>query len=566
MQSNDVLTTLREFGISFDEKANKWSLHSSNDLHSFLASTGIKGFYPFGIRKLNLDDFFSGRLNFELDPIEKDIHEMTHLMCKLIYDDTFVHSENYFEQIVSFEGGLRQTRYIATKKLKIPDDNSGIEYELSRPSLEYILLSFQKFFEEDVNSIIELPSLVKEAFFDSNEYIQAINEEERFKNNVFRAKKSVDRPIKYNFQITASKLLIEIRIVESEFDTFLEILDALKLFKDLGETNTDKLTHGLIDGFEDDIIKKFNRYKRYYRKLDHNNVNKRIESYERRKLISERRLRRLKNFENFLSEGIFRNVWTLKVRSKNDLELEEFENLSNSFLFYLNYNDLPVFKIYPRLFESLKSDYYSEFNFKHYKKELVYYYHRGLKTDDPTLSFLSFYHVIEFYCKKFADHYSVEDVRKFLNDPNFSAEDEKKIIKLINNIQRAQKRLNDKIRIQLVIEAYLDEKDILDLLNNYHTNDINHFKQLDKNDKSIKTNFEVLINKYPLINKNEDLMMENLVGRVYAIRNALVHSKEGEEYAFVPFSGDEYALKKEIPLMRFLAEQIIIKTSKNFDL
>ena len=559
-KSENILSCLKQFGISLNE--NNWNLYSSNDLQSFLESSGIKGFYPFGLRKLNLDDFFSGRSSIELESMDNDIDDIVNSMNEIKYNDTFINSKNYFEQLVSFDGGLHKTRYIFSRKLKRFDAESGIDYELSRPSFQYIMFSFMKFFEEGANSVNELPSLIKETFFDDDEYFRAINEEERNKGFKERIKKNIEQFIKYNFQIKVHKLLIEIKVVESELESFLERIDALKLFKELGPEKTELLRLKCDAGLEKGVIDKFNRYEKYYRKLDHKDVDKRIEYSDRKKSMLNNRLKHLKNFENFICEGIFRNTWTIKVRSRNDLKSGDFENLSNTFLFYLNYNDMPVFKIYPRLFEDLKSENHSEFIFKNYKKELVYYYHRGLSTDDPTLSFLSFYHVLEFFCKKLGDSYSVEDVRKLVKDPKFSPNDEKSIIKLINKVQNAQKKLNDKRKLELVVDSYLNKDEIRDVLTSYSEDHLKHFMKPNKNNK---TDFEVILNQYPLISKNLEFSMEQLVGRIYAIRNALVHSKEGEDYAFVPFSGDEEALKKEIPLIKFMAEKIILKTAEEYN-
>jgi hypothetical protein len=55
-------------------------------------------------------------------------------------------------------------------------------------------------------------------------------------------------------------------------------------------------------------------------------------------------------------------------------------------------------------------------------------------------------------------------------------------------------------------------------------------------------------------------IISSLAGRIYKTRNALVHSKEGSKGKFVPFENDR-DLEPEVPLMRFVAEQIIIATS-----
>jgi hypothetical protein len=52
----------------------------------------------------------------------------------------------------------------------------------------------------------------------------------------------------------------------------------------------------------------------------------------------------------------------------------------------------------------------------------------------------------------------------------------------------------------------------------------------------------------------------SLANRIYKTRNALVHSKEGSKGRFVPFS-DDRELIPEVPLVRFIAEQIIMASS-----
>ena len=56
---------------------------------------------------------------------------------------------------------------------------------------------------------------------------------------------------------------------------------------------------------------------------------------------------------------------------------------------------------------------------------------------------------------------------------------------------------------------------------------------------------------------NSEKTYGKIARRLYAIRNSLVHNKEGENH-FNPLN-DEEDLKKEIPLMKAIAETVIIK-------
>jgi hypothetical protein len=68
--------------------------------------------------------------------------------------------------------------------------------------------------------------------------------------------------------------------------------------------------------------------------------------------------------------------------------------------------------------------------------------------------------------------------------------------------------------------------------------------------------------KFANADKLDDSNIYNtLAKRIYSIRNSLVHSKEGEKPIFEPFSKHEEELRKEIPLIKLLSEQIIIKSS-----
>lgn len=52
--------------------------------------------------------------------------------------------------------------------------------------------------------------------------------------------------------------------------------------------------------------------------------------------------------------------------------------------------------------------------------------------------------------------------------------------------------------------------------------------------------------------------------RIYSTRNAIVHSKYGERLRYEPFKHDKQ-LAKEIPLMRAIAEEVIINSAENIN-
>lgn len=58
-----------------------------------------------------------------------------------------------------------------------------------------------------------------------------------------------------------------------------------------------------------------------------------------------------------------------------------------------------------------------------------------------------------------------------------------------------------------------------------------------------------------------DEIYKNIGDRIYSTRNAIVHSKDGEKLRYTPFKHDK-DLRKEIPLIRAVAELVIINSAK----
>ena len=124
---------------------------------------------------------------------------------------------------------------------------------------------------------------------------------------------------------------------------------------------------------------------------------------------------------------------------------------------------------------------------------------------------------------------------------------------------------NESSALQYVIEEYIDLKQLISRIKEIvgedikrYGNPISFFNNNDKNDS--KVDFDQIDNPQ---NKNAcSNIITSLYKRIYATRNALVHSKERENESNYKVFEDENELRKEIPLIRAVAEQIIIKTGK----
>lgn len=176
-------------------------------------------------------------------------------------------------------------------------------------------------------------------------------------------------------------------------------------------------------------------------------------------------------------------------------------------------------------------------------KELLTYYKRGIHEDDPSIRFLAFYHIFEYFFKIIYGEFKNET--KIIAPEKFrgSEEDFKSI--LFNN------RLNEKNALQLVFQKYLRKEWIVEELNYRDTNNYSYLKDN-----------RVEFANAPII--NDEKFYETAALRVYAIRNAIVHRKEGNNLSkYLPYEKEHRTeLKKELLFMKILSEHILIKSSK----
>ena len=253
----------------------------------------------------------------------------------------------------------------------------------------------------------------------------------------------------------------------------------------------------------------------------------------------------------------FLRIITLKIKSEKALSYKTFHKLFISFLFHLNHNlHLPIvghrlmdirriirIKRYRRL--SLNN---IDVPKRRYDPELVYYYQQALSslyTNSIALEFLSYYHIIEYFYENIFEENLMDNVKSLFTVRGVFHKNRKNLKKLVKLIQKH----NEKDMLQLVLKKFLDINRLIQDLNNH---DKTYYLYLLRN--------SVKFAKAPPLNQNK--IFETLAARIYTVRNALVHSKEGEKPKYVPFSKYEEDLKNEIPLMRYIAEQIIIKNSE----
>ena len=262
-------------------------------------------------------------------------------------------------------------------------------------------------------------------------------------------------------------------------------------------------------------------------------------------------------------------LFTLKITSENSRKLPSYFNLKNSFLFNLSYNlDQSIVEV--RLIdEFMRWNRLSPIRRRKiedidpprrkYISNLVYQYQLAVSNDSPLLQFISFYHVVEHFFDEIYSQDLIDTVTNMITDPGFSSkknQDEKKLIKFIEDKKRQRGddfSYNEKVALQLTLEKYIKPEEIKTKIEEYDVTLIDYYK-----------NNPVSFSNGPRVDFTSDALdqtFKNLTSRIYNTRNATVHSKEGDKPRYIPFEHDK-ELFKEIPLIRMIAEDIIINSSE----
>jgi hypothetical protein len=149
-------------------------------------------------------------------------------------------------------------------------------------------------------------------------------------------------------------------------------------------------------------------------------------------------------------------------------------------------------------------------------------------------------------------------VRDSITSPGFSYKRKADIGKLINSIKRSLQIRSETITfseveaLKLCIERFVSMPDLVEKLNAYDEALLDFYKS---NKVEFSSGPEV-----DLQLPDSAAVSKTLAKRIYQTRNSLVHSKEGERSKYTPFK-DDRALVKEVPLLRFISEMVIVNDS-----
>ncbi|MBN2737394.1 MAG: hypothetical protein JXR70_10475, partial [Spirochaetales bacterium] len=260
---------------------------------------------------------------------------------------------------------------------------------------------------------------------------------------------------------------------------------------------------------------------------------------------------------------------TLKIYSNNNLNFEQLKKHSMSFIFNLSYNS--EYTIVPQRYiddifrfrnpRTKKRCPLNEIDSprRFYSTDLIYHYQMALSSNNPFLEYISFFHVAEHFFESVFSDELILKIKNDLTSPGFSYRRKRDINGLIKSISKAIQFRNEKMifneneALKLTLMKFVKLSEIQISLNDYEPTLINYYKTtLVPFSNGSRINFE---------EHEENRIYKSIADRIYKTRNALVHSKDGDKSRYKPFFDDKDLLP-EIPLVRFIAEMIIIGSSK----
>lgn len=262
---------------------------------------------------------------------------------------------------------------------------------------------------------------------------------------------------------------------------------------------------------------------------------------------------------------------SIRIKTDNTMSYERLSQLCAAFEFVFMYrtnisfyemNDLTNLFISP--YDSLPFQNGLKNNtppLRIYNDKVLSYYAMAIKSADPFTRYISYYHVVEYYFDAAFKKNLTEQIKAKITSPDFSYKDNEKIYDLAKYIRKhmsediEEGKGNEFESLKYVLNEYVVIDELKNRIKSLSSDSVDYYQN----------------NSVPFVTKKTTQIswadpkgvFTTLANRIYLTRNALVHSKsEMEDNLYKPYEHKQ-DLIKEIPLIRAVAEQVIINSSED---
>lgn len=260
------------------------------------------------------------------------------------------------------------------------------------------------------------------------------------------------------------------------------------------------------------------------------------------------------------------NLYSFKLAMGNSSNRGTMLRIFDSFRFHLAYNlgiSITNINSVDKLFRTFSATRKNtierqvlEAPQRRYLPDLVYHYQLGISAKEPFTQYISYYHVLEHFFDDVYHENIVSIFRDRITHPGFSYNNKSQVKSLLKKLRNEISIRDDAISP--------DEKTSLGLTISKYVNMPELIESINALDDDVRDQYRGRLTfcDAAIINVTEghDNIVKSLASRIYSIRNAVVHSKDNDKLRYVPFRHDN-ELAKEIPMIKLIAEQVIISTS-----
>lgn len=258
---------------------------------------------------------------------------------------------------------------------------------------------------------------------------------------------------------------------------------------------------------------------------------------------------------------------------KRDLSQSYIKSCINSYLFNFCYNYGHSYKMLTSLHELYeKNTNYNIGNSRSgevnapkliYKPALVEQYHMAASSDDPLIQFIGYYHILEYFFEEIYKKELIRLIKEEIKRPEFTVNNDNEIVKILDKVGNKSSSYtfaNEREALKLTLKEFVVIDRVIEKITYYTTEFIDYYKQ-----STVPFSGGASVD---LVNKNQRIF-EKLANRIYETRTSIIHSKSNElkpenkkRSIYSPFKDSE-ALSKEIPLIKALAEEVIINSAES---
>ena len=281
------------------------------------------------------------------------------------------------------------------------------------------------------------------------------------------------------------------------------------------------------------------------------------------------RVRMMRGDNDFIK--FTKRLFTIKVYNSNQSSVENNLKFTNSIIdscifsfSSLKQTTISIIEFFPqrRRLREQREDIFkvqtnNNFNFPKIKinPHLLKFYQLASSTEFESHKFLSYYHILEYFYLSVSDQNLYEKLSRRINEPKFRTTSQN-LDKLIQDINSHKTENDETEMLKNVLIKYINEDELIDFIKEYET----------LIGDNIYTKKRVVFgNEINGTNLQSGHVFGPISKHIKIVRNGLVHSSDRHERKdrFIPYSKTSMeTVKIQIPILKFLAEKIIISTAE----